>query len=201
MPARSGERHSPHPPIEEERWVGAANGRSDEPDRIGQADLLELLMTAPRPTALGRPTPRATPVRSAVLPERLIMTNLDRVDPIWVESKVILDAGDGHIGRLVGPHRIDRARAAQRDAEVGGVPLVGAVSGMVGPFEERHVDVAARDVVDRRIARFPQRQRVQSIGNDAAGGLYDDSLSAAGNGDRMVRAGNLDGLRCRFSKF
>jgi hypothetical protein len=47
------------------------------------------------------------------------------VDSIRIECEVALDAGDRRIGRLVGPHRIDRALTAHEDAEIRGVPFVG----------------------------------------------------------------------------
>ena len=72
---------------------------------------------------------------------------------------------------------------------------------MVGPLQERHVDIPAGDVLDRRIARFPQRQRAPTIGSDAARNLDHDSIAAALDRDRMIRAWDLDGLWLRFFEF
>ena len=47
------------------------------------------------------------------------------VDTIWIEGDVILDRGDGCIRRFVGPHRIHRSVAAERNAVVSAVALVG----------------------------------------------------------------------------
>jgi hypothetical protein len=68
---------------------------------------------------------------------------------------------------------------------------------VVGPLEERHVDILARDVVDRRIPRFPQGQRVPRLDDDATRDLDYDAIAVALDRDWMIRAGNLDGLRVR----
>src|SRR3954454_16569895 len=107
---------------------------------------------------------------------------------------------DRHRGvrRLVTPRRVGRTPAAVRDAEIGAIPLVGAVRGVVSLGEERHVDVLARNVLHRRIARFSQDQRVPSIGNDAARNLDHDSISVTRNRDWVIRAWYLDRLRLLF---
>src|SRR5207253_6904532 len=55
------------------------------------------------------------------------------------ESDVILDRGDGCIRCLVGPHRIHRSVAAEKNAVVSAVALVGAIGVMVRSFQQRHV--------------------------------------------------------------
>ena len=49
----------------------------------------------------------------------------DRVNMLGVEGEIILDRRDGSVWGLITPHSIDRTLAAERNAEVGGVPLVG----------------------------------------------------------------------------
>src|ERR1700722_11095767 len=78
----------------------------------------------------------------------------DLVNAVRIEREMVLARGDLLVRRFVGPRRVGGTRAAGRDTEIRAVALVGAVSLLVGPLEERHVDVLARDVVDRRVARF-----------------------------------------------
>ena len=40
--------------------------------------------------------------------------HLDRIDAVRIEGEVLSDLFHGRIGRLVGPHRIDRLLAAGR---------------------------------------------------------------------------------------
>src|SRR5437660_8077520 len=82
---------------------------------------------------------------------------LYRIDAIWIESDVILDRGDGCIRCLVGPHRIHRSVAAERNAVVSAVALIGAIGVMVGSFQQRHVDILLRDVLDRGVTSLSQR--------------------------------------------
>src|SRR5712671_631353 len=86
------------------------------------------------------------------------------------------------------PESMEGTRARRGNAVISAVALVGAVGDAVGPLERRHVDVLARDVLNRRIARFPQDHRVPSIGNDAARNLDHDSISVGRNRYRMIRA-------------
>src|SRR6202035_4510938 len=51
----------------------------------------------------------------------------DLVDTVRVESDVILDLRHRFERGLIGPHRIEGALAASRDAVVGSVTLVGAI--------------------------------------------------------------------------
>src|SRR5476649_1153915 len=118
----------------------------------------------------------------------------DRVDAVRIKRHVVLDGGNGIIRRLISPDGIDGAFTAGRNAEVAGVALVRAIGGVAAAFELAHVDVLARDVLDRRIGRFAQRQRVLAVGDDAAGKLDGDAAGGAFYRDRMVGAGDFDGF-------
>src|SRR3984893_12506337 len=60
----------------------------------------------------------------------------DRVDAIGVKGEIMLDRRDGGVGSLITPHRVDRALAAERDAEIAAIALVRAVGGVVGTGKE-----------------------------------------------------------------
>ncbi len=64
---------------------------------------------------------------------------------------------------------------------------------MLAPDQPGHVDVGAWYVLDLRIFRFPERQRVPGVGQDPV--AQDDHHAAAIGfyGDGMVGPGNLDG--------
>src|SRR5205807_539830 len=119
----------------------------------------------------------------------------DRVNTLGVEGEIILDRRDGSVWGLITPHSIDRTLAAERNAEVGGVPLVGAIGRAICPRQERHIDILARDVMDRRIMGLAERQRFARVGNNAARDRDDYSLGVAFDRDRMIRAGDFDRLR------
>ena len=85
-----------------------------------------------------------------------------------IEGDVILDPGDGVKRGLIGPHGIDRAFAAQRDAVVSAVTLVGAVGGVSRAFEERHVDILSRDVLHWRVSRLAERRGLAGVGDGAS---------------------------------
>src|SRR5713226_2597998 len=82
---------------------------------------------------------------------------------------MILDRRDGSIGSLITPHCVDRTFAADRDAVIAAIAFVRAVSGVIGAVQKRHVDIFARDVLNRGI-------------------VFDR--------DRMIGPGNFDRLRC-----
>ena len=86
-----------------------------------------------------------------------ILLLLYRIDTVWIESDVILDRDDGCIRCLVGPRRIHRSVAAERNAVVRAVALVGAIGVMVRSFQQRHVDILLRDVMDRSVTSLSQR--------------------------------------------
>src|ERR1700730_3363815 len=64
---------------------------------------------------------------------------------------MVPDVRDRRVGCLVGPDCVDRALTPRRGAEVGGVPLPRAVGCAICPRQQRHIDILARDVMDRRI--------------------------------------------------
>jgi hypothetical protein len=114
---------------------------------------------------------------------------------------MVLDRRYRLIRRFVGPHSIGGTIAAGRNAEIRALTLIGAVGGVVRPFQERHVDILAGNILDRRITRFPQGQRVPGIGDDAARNLDHDSIAVALDRDRMIPTGGLDGLWRGFFDF
>jgi hypothetical protein len=101
------------------------------------------------------------------------------------------------VGRLIRPDGIGRTLAAVRNTEISAVAFIGTVRGVLRPLKEGHVDVLARDIEDRRIARFPQGQRIPCVGDDAIRNLDYDPIPVALDRDRMIGAENLDVLRLR----
>ena len=95
---------------------------------------------------------------------------------------------------LIGPHGVRGTISAEWDAEVGAVALIGAIGGVLRALEERHVNVIAGHVVNRRIAGLAKDESVPRIGHDAARDRDHDSVGIVLDGDRMIRPRNLDGL-------
>ena len=83
------------------------------------------------------------------------------------------------VGRLIRPDSIGRTLAAERNTEISAVAFIGTVRGLLRPLKEDHVDVLARDIEDRRIARFPQGQRIPCVGDDAIRNLDYDPIAVA----------------------
>src|SRR5882724_4275391 len=66
---------------------------------------------------------------------RRICGYLHRIDPIAVKGEMSLNFGHRRIGSLIGPYRVHRFRPTERDAVVGAIALVGAVSRIMAPLE------------------------------------------------------------------
>ncbi len=66
---------------------------------------------------------------------------------------------------------------------------------MIRPLKQRHVHVLARNVVHGRITCLAQCQCALRIGDNASCDLDDDTMGIALDRDRVVPAGDLDGLR------
>jgi hypothetical protein len=97
------------------------------------------------------------------------------------------------------PHnstRVDRAVAAERDAVIAAIAFVRAVRSVLGTSEKRHVDIFARDVLNRRIGGFAQGQRFVRVGDDPTRDRDDDPSGVALDCDRMIGPGNFDRLCC-----
>ena len=91
---------------------------------------------------------------------------------------------------------MDRTLAAERDAEIAAIAFVRAISGVVGAVEERHIDVFARDVLNRGIGGFAQSERFSRVGDHPPRDRDDDPSGIAFDRDRMIRSGNFDRLCC-----
>src|ERR1700730_18692607 len=86
-----------------------------------------------------------------------------------------LHRGDSWIRCLVGPYLFNRSVAAERNAVVSAVALVGAIGVMVRSFQQRHVDILLRDVLDRSVTSLSQRKRISGVRDDAARYRHGDS--------------------------
>jgi hypothetical protein len=93
--------------------------------------------------------------------------------------------------------RIDRALPAGWNAVIGAIALIGAVGSVGGSRKDRHVHVLPRDIVDRRVTRFAQRQGVLRVRNDPARQQNHHAVGIGLDGDGMIRPWKLDRLgRC-----
>src|SRR5437868_120896 len=101
--------------------------------------------------------------------------------------------GDRRIGMLVGPHRVPALLAQRDDVEIGGVALVGAMGRVLRAPELRHVNVGAGDILDRRIVRFAENQRVSRVGDEGIAGADLHSMRVALDRDGVVGVGDQDG--------
>jgi hypothetical protein len=80
---------------------------------------------------------------------------LDGIDAFGIESEMPANLSDGWVGRLVGPHGVDRSRPADRDAVVPAVTLVGHPP----TFKHEHEQVVADGelvIVHSRFSGFGQ---------------------------------------------
>src|SRR5580693_1781768 len=99
----------------------------------------------------------------------------DGVDAIGIEGQMAVDGRHCRVGRLIRPDGVGRTLAAERNTEISAVAFIRTVRGVLRPLKEGYVDVLARDIEDRRVARFSQGQRIPRIGNDATCNLDYDS--------------------------
>src|SRR6266704_6788692 len=100
---------------------------------------------------------------------------------------MVFDGRYGFIGFFVGLCYI---LTAGFGAVIAAVALVGAISRVVGFREQRHVDVAAWDVLNRRIIRFLQSQCPVGIRDDESGDFHHHTAWIRTDADRMIGAGN-----------
>jgi hypothetical protein len=121
----------------------------------------------------------------------------DGVDAIGVEDQMAVDGRHCRVGRLIRPNGIGRTLATERNTEISAVAFIRTVRGVLRPLKEGHIDVLARDIENRRIARFLQGQRIPRVGDDATRNHNYDPIAVALDRDRMIGAGSLDVLRLR----
>jgi hypothetical protein len=72
---------------------------------------------------------------------------------------------------------------------------------MSAPLELRHIDILARDVLDRRVACFTEIQRIAAVGQYRAADRDHDPFGVTLDRDGMIRSWDLDGLRFRVGTF
>src|SRR5258708_14679191 len=102
-----------------------------------------------------------------------------------------LDFRNRRIGPLIGPYRVDRFRSAERNAVIGTVALVRAVSRMLTALEPTHVGILSGNVKDRRVTCLPQQQCVFSIFDFNLRYAHDNARATQFNGYRGISSGEL----------
>src|SRR5262249_11042599 len=96
-------------------------------------------------------------------------------------------------GLLVAPYRVFGVTAVGDDAEITGVALVRAMRLMTGALKQAHVGIAARNIENRLVACFLEREGVARISDRAAGKDDAHAVGILGNRDRMVGPGEFHG--------
>ena len=129
----------------------------------------------------------------AAIPGQRLRTcgDLHGIDPISVKGKMPLDLGDRRVRPLIGPHGVDRFRAARRNAVVGAIAFVGTVCRKVSACEPRHIGISSGNVENRRVTCLPQDQRVPAIHDFHIPHADDDARAAQFDAYRMIRSGEL----------
>src|SRR6056297_531114 len=97
---------------------------------------------------------------------------LDRHRVVGVEGQVVLDARHVGLGVVIAPGGVFEGLAFRHDGVIARLALVGTGGAVIGLVEERHGDIAAREIDHIGIARFAQFQRVLAFGKHRAACAY-----------------------------
>src|SRR6266481_792541 len=93
---------------------------------------------------------------------------------------------------LIRPHGIDGLPSSSGNAVVVAIAFIWTVGGVIRPFQLGKIDIFTRNVLNRRIVRFPKRQGVARIGNHPACDRYYDASGIPLDGNRMIWIWKLD---------
>jgi hypothetical protein len=96
----------------------------------------------------------------------------DFVNTVRIESDIFLDLPHRFKRGLIGPHRIDTAVSASRNAVIGRFTFVWAEGRVFASRERSHIDIPAGDILNGRIGGLAKRQGIACVG---------DNLSADGD--------------------
>src|SRR6266446_646064 len=130
----------------------------------------------------------------------LLGDHFDCINPRRIKRQVLLNTGDCLIRFFVRPNGVLRSRSADGNAVVGTITLVRTIGVMLGPNQQRHVRIVARQVVNRRISLLLQPKRPRRLSNYPARDRYTHPALSRRNRDGMVRPRNSDLLAfARFS--
>src|SRR5437867_1004865 len=108
------------------------------------------------------------------------------IDPVGIERNMPLDLHNSRKRILVRPHRIDGLLSSSGNAVVITIAFIRAVGNVVRPFQLRKINLLTWNVLNGRIRRFAERQRVAGIGNHTACDGYDNASGIALDGNRMI---------------
>src|SRR5580700_6416927 len=101
-------------------------------------------------------------------------------------------AGDCLIRFFVRPNGVFRFRSADGNAVIRTITLVRTIGVMLGPNQQRHVRIVARQVVNRRISLLLQSKRSRRFGNYPVGDRYTHPALSRRNLDGMIWPRNSD---------
>src|SRR6266496_5197047 len=114
------------------------------------------------------------------------------IDAIGIERDVPSDLLDGRERILVRPHRIDGLLSSSGNAVVIAIAFIRTVGSVIRPFQLGEINILTRNVLNGRIRRFAERQRVARISNHTARDGYDNTSGIALDGNRMLRIRKLN---------
>src|SRR5712691_597449 len=130
----------------------------------------------------------------------LLGDHFDCINPRRIKRQVFFNVGDCLVRFFVCPNGVFRFRTADGNAVVRTITLVRTIGVMLGPNQQRHVRIVARQVVNRRISLLLQSKRPRRFGHYSSGDRYTHSALSRRNRDGMIRPRNSDFLAfARFS--
>ncbi len=87
------------------------------------------------------------------------------LDLVGIKGEVAGNFGHRWKRTFVSPDRICNGFSVGIDAEIVRISLLGTMRHPLAARKQRHIRILARQIVDRRIARFLQRQGIGRFGN------------------------------------
>src|SRR5580692_1333729 len=118
--------------------------------------------------------------------------HVDCVDPRVIKRQAFFNVGDCLVRFFVRPNGVLRFCSAHRNAVVRTITLVRTIGVMLGPNQQGHVRIVARQVVNGRISLLLQPKYARRFSNYRAGNRYPHRALTRRNRDGMVRPRNSD---------
>src|SRR5260370_4012137 len=173
--------------------AGQAGGTCDKCGTLCLRHLSSLLYVTPAEIRAATTLRTTRPRAQAHAPSKPARRGglADLVDTVRVKGDVILDLHHRFKRGLIRPHCVAGTITARRNAVVGSVALVGAVRGVFAARERGHIDVPAADVLNGRIGRLAQCQRVACVCDNFSADFDHDARPVRFNRNGVVGSRNL----------